>query len=232
MPIFPSPSLSAAWRNAFVSASVRSLPSLEKPFRTNLKKKVSPVRLPQKNDKPGVLEFLTWAHPPLCIHSRPHPKPGRPSWHFLQSWPSSQSFQRTFWGRMSLLHEAKQNFQKKYSVICFMLRSPSSLYCFCRPAKASRAFLISSGFSRSVITILPAGGKDTVDIEGASSERGQEKKNTISENFLYQKMDRFLENVQTQLRWLRYVIMCGGVGLGWGFIPWWLLYHAVAFRYH
>lgn len=36
IPILPSPSLSAALRNAFVSSSVRSLPSLEKPLRTYL----------------------------------------------------------------------------------------------------------------------------------------------------------------------------------------------------
>ena len=35
-PILPSPSLSAAFKNALVSLSVRSLPSLAKPFRTNL----------------------------------------------------------------------------------------------------------------------------------------------------------------------------------------------------
>lgn len=35
-PILPSPSLSAAFKNALVSLSVRSRPSLAKPFRTNL----------------------------------------------------------------------------------------------------------------------------------------------------------------------------------------------------
>lgn len=37
MPILPSPSLSAALRKAFVSSSVRSLPSSEKPLSTNLR---------------------------------------------------------------------------------------------------------------------------------------------------------------------------------------------------
>lgn len=36
-PILPSPSLSAAFKNALVSLSVRSRPSLAKPFRTNLR---------------------------------------------------------------------------------------------------------------------------------------------------------------------------------------------------
>jgi len=39
MPILPSPSLSAAARNALVSLSVRSLPSAAKPFSTNLAKR-------------------------------------------------------------------------------------------------------------------------------------------------------------------------------------------------
>lgn len=44
-----------------------------------------------------------------------------------------------------------------------------STNCY-RPAKASRAFLISSAFNRSVIAILSAGEKDREDTEGTKLE--------------------------------------------------------------
>lgn len=44
IPILPSPSLSAALRNAFVSSSVRSLPSLENPLRMYLSTKATTTR--------------------------------------------------------------------------------------------------------------------------------------------------------------------------------------------
>lgn len=48
-PILPSPSLSAAFKNALVSLSVRSLPSLAKPFRTNLREEAKKIGFVSQN---------------------------------------------------------------------------------------------------------------------------------------------------------------------------------------
>lgn len=60
----------------------------------------------------------------------------------------------------------QQKFKANFWHFAALLRITQSLYNSYWPAKASRAFLISSGFSRSVITILFPGERDGEDMKG------------------------------------------------------------------
>ena len=219
IPILPSPSLSAALRNAFVSASVRSLPSLEKPFSTYLRK----VQVAAANHCQWI--ELKWTHDSeKDIYFVQHAV--RPAWNpfwvclwvcvspslelfllyesatvhvqdledlldvFSRHGPHSHHFKELFGIEcFCFKRQKKQQKRKEWITVTVFrwierietcvdllwppvsiakvwsfvglspLRLPRRLHNAYRPAKASRAFLISSAFSRSVIGILSAGGR-------------------------------------------------------------------------
>lgn len=68
-PILPSPSLSAAVKNALVSLSVRSLPSLAKPFRTYLgrDRKAELICVRQHQTQDHVLHLLSLYTVCVCL---------------------------------------------------------------------------------------------------------------------------------------------------------------------
>lgn len=81
---------------------------------------------------------------------------------FITSTPCAQIFLNRFFNGSA--KKFKANFW--HFAALSLLRITQSLYNSYWPAKASRAFLISSGFSRSVITILCPGERDREDMKG------------------------------------------------------------------
>lgn len=67
-PILPSPSLSAAFKNALVSLSVRSLPSLAKPFRTNLPEEAKKIGFVSQNAFVWIIVTLLG----ISLHTHTH----------------------------------------------------------------------------------------------------------------------------------------------------------------
>lgn len=115
--------------------------------------------------------FLTWALLPLCSRCCRHPAPWKPSSHHRQTWPSDPGSQRTSYDQKSqqLFTQRWEQIKRVTKGVFQTTGSEGRL-----PAKASRAFLMSSALRMLLIAILTGEDRRTKE----KMERGGEKKDS------------------------------------------------------